>query len=443
MLLNKKTLKIAVGTIVASKSVAIAGSLGCSSSFFSDTYDVTAKVLGKIETFASKGMGYSYSLWFFRDIKNYAIDFYDWLKHKIIKTTFRKPEEVEKLLEKGFSKIKGQERAKEEVMDFALKVSNEKNEAEMNKKARKVADVILLTGTSGCGKSMMAKELASAISTAPAFVISSGDIDTNNKYSIVSQLFGQRQSTVGYGHDYQKPNEKNCLISYIERVKHGVIIIEEYDKMHCKSLDEVLRAFSDNGAANVCGQKVDASNITFILTSNESRESVNCKLEKPKAVNASGENKGVKNDQNEGNDIAQTNNDNAPIDAQSINNISAENSSDVSRTNIWHDKSFMNRLTIVEFDDLTEKDYEEIVESEYGKSMPKYWKSYANITLDISKVFRPVARKAMKMDEHGRAPRKIMSKLTGILSRRSHELRGKKVLVKYNEKENEFSLKTT
>ena len=114
---------------------------------------------------------------------------------------------------------------------------------------------------------------------------------------------------------------------------------------------------------------------------------------------------------------------------------------DLSRTSVSHDKSFMNRLTMVEFDRLNLKDFEEIIKSEYGESVPKYWKSYANMTLDISAIFKPIAKKAISMDEHGRAPRKIMSKLTGLLSRESRKLNGKNVKVKYNEKENKFYLK--
>ena len=477
---KNKYLKLAIGAAVIGR-FSLVGNLQSSAISAGKVWDTTKVLLGYLDKFASRGWGYAYSVWFLRDMKYYADDFYDWLKHKLHRTNFREPLEAEKILKKGFKKIKGQSLAKEEVMDFALRVTNEKNEAQMNKRQRKGADIILMTGTSGCGKSMMAKELANAVSNAPAFVISSGDIDSKNKDSIVSQLFGQRQSNVGYGHAMAKTSEKNCLIAYIERVKHGVVIIEEYDKMHCESLDEVLRAFSDNGSAYVCGQKIDASNITFILTSNESKDSVQCKTKtKEKEVvqeQANSKNINSKNETN--NDVKNVNESTFDINKNelassvvqkqaNIKNVISENKTnnnvekvneyifniiksksasaetenkDLSRTSVHHDKSFMNRLTTVEFERLSLEDFEEIIKSEYGKSMPKYWKSYANITLDISGIFKPIAKKAISMDEHGRAPRKIMSKLTGLLSRESRKLKGKKVKVQYDEVENKFFLK--
>ena len=476
---KSKSLKLAISAAVIGQ-LSLAGNLQSLSVDAGKIWDTTKVLLGYLDKFASRGWGYAYSVWFLRDMKDYADDFYDWLKHKLYRTKFREPAETEKILKKGFEKIKGQNRAKEEVMDFALRVSNEKNEAQMNKRQRKGADIILMTGTSGCGKSMMAKELANAVSNAPAFVISSGDIDSKNKDSIVSQLFGQRQSNVGYGHAMAKTSEKNCLIAYIERVKHGVVIIEEYDKMHCESLDEVLRAFSDNGSAYVCGKKIDASNITFILTSNESKDSVQCKTKnKAKEVVQEQANAKNVNSENETNNYVKnvdestfdiTKNELASVvqDQANIKNVNSENKTnnnvknlnvsifdivknksasaetenkDLSRTSVHHDKSFMNRLTTVEFERLSLEDFEEIIKSEYGKSMPKYWKSYANITLDISSIFKPIAKKAISMDEHGRAPRKIMSKLTGLLSRESRKLKGKKVKVQYDELENKFFLK--
>ena len=456
---KSRSLKLVVSAAVIGQ-LSLAGNLQSLSIGAGKIWDTTKVLLGYLDKFASRGWGYAYSVWFLRDMKYYADDFYDWLKHKLHRTNFREPLEAEKILRKGFEKIKGQKRAKEEVMDFALRVANEKNEAQMNKRQRKGADIILMTGTSGCGKSMMAKELANAVSNAPAFVISSGDIDSKNKDSIVSQLFGERHSEVGYDR-YQKTSEKNCLIAYIERVKHGVVIIEEYDKMHCESLDEVLRAFADNGSAYICGQKVDASNITFILTSNESKDSVKCKL-KNKSENKSAKDKvnvlniNIEN-QNENktkdanskeptSDDFLANEDNvATVPNNSDNDVNTHikdaEVEDLSRTSVSHDKSFMNRLTTVEFNRLTLKDFEEIIKSEYGESMPKYWKSYANMTLNISAIFKPIAKKAISMDEHGRAPRKIMSKLTGLLSRESRKLNGKNVKVKYNEKENKFYLK--
>ena len=438
------------------------------------------KALSLLDTFATKGQGYMYSLWFLRDMKDKVVDFYDWLSHYINKTTFRKPDEVKKNLEEGFKKIKGQEKAKEAVMNFALDLSHDKHRAEINKEKRTGADIILFTGTSGCGKSMMAEELAKSISTAPAFVISSGDIDINNKTTIVSQLFGERNSYDSYEGRYQKPSEKNCLISYISRVKHGVVIINEYDKMHAKPskdekddsaldpLDEVLRSFADTGTAYVCGKKIDASNITFILTSNEKmteektnkvakntenssssvikkeedkisdsdkKSSVTAKkAETAKEANAEKIKGATKEEQQ---DINKNNKD---------GDIEVNKKEDLSRTNVKRDKSFFNRVAKVEFERLAQEDLEGIVKDQYGKTMIEYWKNYANIELDLSKIYKQVAKKASTMEEHGRSVKIIMRKLTGLLSKVYKKKESKvnekvkKVLVNYDAEKDSFSL---
>ena len=438
------------------------------------------KALNLLDTFATKGQGYMYSLWFLRDMKDKAVDFYDWLSHYINKTTFRKPEDVKKNLEEGFKKIKGQEKAKEAVMNFALDISHDKHRAEINKEKRTGADIILFTGTSGCGKSMMAEELAKSISTAPAFVISSGDIDINNKTTIVSQLFGERNSYDSYEGRYQKPSEKNCLISYISRVKHGVVIINEYDKMHAKPLrdekddsaldplDEVLRSFADTGTAYVCGKKIDASNITFILTSNEKMTSEKTKEDVKNTENSNSsftkkEEDKIPDSHKEGSvekkkteaktEIKEEEGKKAKEENQNLNkngkikNVDVNKKEDLSRTNVKRDKSFFNRVAKVEFERLTQEDLEGIVKDQYGKNMIEYWKNYANIELDLSNIYKQVAKKASTMEEHGRSVKIIMRKLTGLLSKVYKKKEGnkvnekvKKVLVNYDPEKDTFSL---
>ena len=438
------------------------------------------KALGLLDTFATKGQGYMYSLWFLRDMKDKAVDFYDWLSHYINRTTFRKPEDVKKNLEEGFKKIKGQKKAKEAVMNFALDISHDKYRAEINKEKRTGADIILFTGTSGCGKSMMAEELAKSISTAPAFVISSGDIDIKNKNTIVSQLFGERNNYDSYEGRYQKPSEKNCLISYISRVKHGVVIINEYDKMHAKPskdeqedsaldpLDEVLRSFADTGTAYVCGKKIDASNITFILTSNEKMgggeddknvknaengDSSTTKKEKDKISDSDKKSSvAAKKAEAATEAKAEESKEATKEEKQDINkngkdeNVKVNSKEDLSRTNVKRDKSFFNRIAKVEFESLAEEDLEGIVKDQYGKTMINYWKDYANIELDLSNIYKQVAKKAATMEEHGRSVKIIMRKLTGLLSKVYKKKESKvnekvkKVLVNYDSEKDAFSL---
>ncbi len=428
-----------------------------------DLYDLGGWAIEKINAFSDKAVGYDHAYWFLSQMSEKASDWYDWLSNKAKAFTFRKPKDVERLLKEGFKRIKGQERAKKEVMNFALGISHEKNNALMRKEKRKGADIILFTGTSGCGKSMMARELAHALSTAPPVIISAGDVDINDKESIVSQIFGTRQKQYG-DYRYQKPNEKNCLLLAIERIPHLVIIVDEYDKMYSPAFDEVLRAFSDNGTANLLGQKVDASNVTFILTSNESvRSAKPNKKADGKKDQANGASVGVpekntenatgqpKNEENKPINSTPPDDANANVPEESTENAAEqpkneENKAidntpyDPSRTEVKRDVSAMNRYTHIEFDSLTNAEYVGIAKKEFEESLLKYWKKYANIDLDLSNIYESVAKKAATMEEHGRAIRKLIRKLVGTLSKNEKKLKGKKVTVYYDDEENQFVL---
>ena len=143
--------------------------------------------------------------------------------------------------------------------------------------------------------------------------------------------------------------------SYIK--KHptdGVVIINEYDKMfkangnNPHELDEVLRTWIDEGTSNLYGKEYDCSGITFILTTNESESSLK-----------------------------------GEVRADAYGNLydpSRENDDTKSLTSVVHDKSFLNRLTVVGFDNLDAGEYKKIAEQNFEDTLEFLSSEYGEYT---------------------------------------------------------------
>lgn len=249
-----------------------------------------------------------------------------------------------------FKEVKGQEKAKEEVRSIVYSILHERNHARLTGEKYKKGDVLYFVGPSRVGKSLMAQGLAKYKILSPyeeAYKISASEIDSDNKKdTIIDQLFGM-SSYGGYG-DYggyyggsggggasaiSKP--KN-LVKYISEHPNGIVIIDEYDKMWSKNLDEIFRSIVDSGVVNVKGQTIDCSGVTFILTSNESTQS----------IRGGNQDEVIYKDEDDGTG---------------------------SRTHIKHDKSFLNRIRPVEFGNLSANEYEEIIRTEFQQMVNNYW----------------------------------------------------------------------
>ncbi|BED92518.1 MAG: AAA family ATPase [Candidatus Paraimprobicoccus trichonymphae] len=173
--------------------------------------------------------------------------------------------------------------------------------------------VLYFYGPSGVGKTQIASLLPFAVSEDPnPFVISASDIDLTQK-NISYQLF------FGVGSSSGRMNSQNMrgggLCDYIQS-GGKFVIINEYDKMWSPQLDEIFRKILDEGQFTVGGQKVLCGGVMFIITSNEYILRDGVQLEDK---------------------------------TKSITGV------------IPHDQSFMNRLTFIEFENLTAAEYEPIV----------------------------------------------------------------------------------
>lgn len=359
-----------------------------------------------------------YSLDNFAQDIQYEIDLRN---EKSDKKEFDKKEAWEKL-EAGLETVKGQEKAKKGIRGFFNSVTMERERLKALEKKDSHAHIIVFNGASGTGKSFTAGHLASAISNASPYVMSASEVDvSSSKSSIVGQLFGD--SYGGYG-GYGGQQEKKNFVKYIEdHPNDGVVIINEYDKMCVRDskdhpLDEVMRTFIDDGKATINGKVVDCSGVVFILTTNESDGSLQGKV----FVD--------------------------PVTKQLVD-PSADDSTG-SRTIVKHDKSFLNRLTIINFDNLSASEYNQIARDHFSPTV-EFLKTDegGNIDLLISdESYDKIAKYTERINEGARTIDKIVGELfTAIVEKVSKireeggEYLGKKFEAVYDDQNNEFLIK--
>lgn len=266
------------------------------------------------------------------------------------------------ILDMLMENVKGQEKAKQQIRSMVLNIVD-KNAQFMavnnSKKAGPGASVIYMVGPSGVGKSFSADIIRKVLSgfNAEPFVIEASDIDKQSKSSAVEQLFGMKIKRVSNSEVY----EYAPFIQRIKAIPNTVVIINEYDKMHSPELDEKLRTIMDQGYINVNGKKIDCSAATFIITSNESYGSVN---------------KG----NNEFDDV---------------------DDGTGSRTFINHDKAFLNRIKLIEFDNLSAFDYKQIATVPFAQLAARYKVQYG-INLDLNGTIDAVAQRVEELNKGAR-----------------------------------------
>lgn len=268
-----------------------------------------------------------------------------------------------KTLDALMSEVKGQEKAKKKIRSIVLNIADRNGQHTLNKKkSRKAgpgATVIYMVGPSGVGKSFSADVIRKVLSgfSAEPLIIEASDVDKSSHVSPTDQLFGMRQRQV----NGSIITEYSPFINRIRAIPNSVVIINEYDKMHTRELDEKLRTIMDQGYINVNGEKIDCSAATFIITSNESSGSVN---------------KG---------------------------NLETDNQDDGtgSRTFINHDKAFLNRLKLVEFDSLSEGEYKKIAMEPFLQLVQKYKQQY-KVNIDLNGTVDSIAQKVAELNKGAR-----------------------------------------
>jgi len=360
-------------------------------------------------------------------ISNMIERFRSWAKH-LENNLNKKPVELGESidnLEYLFDEVKGQKKAKDEVRSIVFNILHRKKHAELTGKPYGHGDVLYFYGPSRVGKTLMARGLAKYKILSPntePYYISASEVDKDSrKDTILDQLFGMNNygGFGGFGgYDFYGGNNQNViskpknLVKYISENPNGIVIIDEYDKMWSPALDEVMRTIVDNGIINVKGQTINCSGITFILTSNESTQSIK------------GGNQDVEKDVDDGTG---------------------------SRTYIKHDKSFLNRIRPVEFENLAADDYEQIIRKEFKRDLIDYWINPEVCGLDVligNKAIKDMAKAVEKKNQGASFISDLMADLFRDISIKVYQAdlkekdyyRGKRMFVDFDAENNSFIL---
>jgi hypothetical protein len=241
------------------------------------------------------------------------------------------PEKAVAKLSDNFKLIVGQESAKETVKQ---KLSSFLEERSLFGSA-KGACVLYCYGDSGVGKSEMANVIATCLcEMSDPLVLNPSMLKLDHSKdakSPIEQFFGNE--TV-YGIAGEKIQYPTKIAKQIYTNPSTVLVMEEIDKMRAYdpsgSIDEFLRQIMDRGYATVEGRKLDFRDTIIIITSNESRSSL------VKGCSDSG--------------------------------------TDELRTEVDHDFSLLNRLTLVEFGPLSKEEYIEIAKPKISRLVSSYLK---------------------------------------------------------------------
>ena len=303
--------------------------------------------------------------------------------------------------------VKGQEKAKKEVRKAILSIVDKNAQNARSKKSGRAgagATVIYMIGPSGVGKTMIADicRVVLAGSGATPLVIEASDIDRRSRMSPVEQLFGMRSRRTQNGGE---TFEYSPIIQRLKAVPNTVVIINEYDKVHSPDLDEKLRTIMDQGYINVNGEKIDCSAATFIITSNESSASAN-----------------------KGN-----------------LEIALDDDGTGSRTFISHDKSFLNRVKLIELENLSAKEYKEIAVEPFAELATKYHRQYG-IDINFGNALDTLAQKVEELNKGARPIFNYVDSLNDkllnefVLTNLNNTSKRIKLAVSFDKEQDEFIL---
>lgn len=291
---------------------------------------------------------------------------------------YNKTTSYEQMLE-NLERVKGQDNAKRLVKSFFHRVVSDRERSEFTGR-KNTAKVVVFNGPSGCGKSMTAGILARALTNKPIYTMSASEVDPKSGQTLAQQLFAKNS--------WSWDDSGSSFSSYIK--KHptdGVVIINEYDKMfkangnNPHELDEVLRTWIDEGTSNLYGKEYDCSGITFILTTNESESSLK-----------------------------------GEVRADAYGNLydpSRENDDTKSLTSVVHDKSFLNRLTVVGFDNLDAEEYTKIAEQNFEDTLEFLSSEYGEYTdvLIEDESYKKMGKCLANINEGARPVEKFIAEL--------------------------------
>ena len=153
-----------------------------------------------------------------------------------------------------------EEKAKEQIRTAVNQIVVNKDRARRKNERYSHGDILYFIGPSGVGKSFAAAGLANyqILGNNGFYLMSSSDVDlSNKKQSVVEQIFGPKAADFGYDLGNGNVKRRSSLFSYIQNNPNGIVIIDEYDLIADKALDEVMRGITDKGTVIVYGEELD------------------------------------------------------------------------------------------------------------------------------------------------------------------------------------------
>lgn len=351
--------------------------------------------------------------------------------------------------------VKGQSDVQEsitgEIIRFLDYLEQKKNNPSNLKKS---GHIIYLIGESGTGKSICAEAIANAIMKNPKnkFMISPASISKNEKgiANVKEQLFMLSDSIrYNFGGKDSRQLQSQSITNHIYKNPSTVVIINEYDKLFDKDLEEQFRTILDEGTIHISNSTMDCDSVLFIITSNEGKDSFPSKFPKVKAkksnsteesqkenindsvsenidIQTEQKEESKKENQNEnksensdvvsvllenGAELGEKNNSKGNEESNKNNNSNPTNTNDLSEdaklhgtTKREHAASFVNRLSIIPFNRLSKDSLEEIAEDFILKEIEFKKKEEFGINLIFEKaLFEKIASFAKDANEGARA----------------------------------------
>jgi ATP-dependent Clp protease ATP-binding subunit ClpC len=134
----------------------------------------------------------------------------------------------------------------------------------LDRKPDRPDGVFLFIGPSGVGKTEMARGLARALYDDESRLVRLDMSEYMEAHSI-ARIIGSPPGYVGYG-------EEGALTGPINRIGHGVVLMDEIEKAHPQVLNLFLQVFDDGRLTDSKGRSIDFSDCVIIMTSNIGRE---------------------------------------------------------------------------------------------------------------------------------------------------------------------------
>lgn len=165
--------------------------------------------------------------------------------------------ELKKLAQMG-DLMKGKVIGQDEAVGKVVKAI-QRNRAGLKDPGRPIGSFIFL-GTTGVGKTQLAKVLANELFDSPDSLIRIDMSEYMEKFAI-SRLIGAPPGYVGY-------EEGGQLTEAVRRKPYSVILLDEIEKAHPDVYNILLQILDDGHITDSLGRKVDFRNTIIILTSN-------------------------------------------------------------------------------------------------------------------------------------------------------------------------------